>query len=116
MDGLPLKRIFKYLDNTRSIQLFQLLRFGAQFLTGLFLAKTSLSTTQIGVFDTFVFIATSVSFFWISGYINALLPLYPLKSDAEKPKFLFNAFLSVVLLNLLTCLALYLFSLRFAGI
>ena len=102
-----LNRLSKYLDNTRAIQAFQMLRFGAQFLTGILLAKTVLSITEIGVFDTFLFIGTSVSFFWVSGFINGLLPLYASTPEGDKPKTIFNAFITVSIINLLICIALY---------
>lgn len=73
-------------------------------LIGVVFTKTALSQTEIGNYETFVFIAGSVSFFWLNGLLKALLPL-----SAKKEKTnIFSAFIVVQTLSIVAALLLYL--------
>lgn len=71
------------LSNLSGLQLFQLLRFSASVVIGIVFAQINLPKTAIGQYETFIMLAGLVSFFWISGIINAMLALYP-KKNSEK--------------------------------
>ena len=47
------------------------------------LAKTGLSTDEIGIYDALLLIGGTFTFFWISGLLDGLLAAFP-KVDKEK--------------------------------
>ena len=77
-----------YLTNTRALQLFQLLRQGFLILIAIVLAKSQLTKTQVGIYEMLTYLGYLLTFFWVTGGIQALLALYP-KLDKEKRKSLF---------------------------
>ena len=85
--------------NISSLQLFQLLRFSTFLLIGIVFTKTGLSKTEIGQYETVLFLAGAVSFFWLNGLIQGLLSVF--RETREKSSQLFNVF---VLLSLLSTL------------
>ncbi|MEM7104121.1 MAG: polysaccharide biosynthesis C-terminal domain-containing protein [Bacteroidota bacterium] len=89
------------LDKVRSLQIFQVIRYGGVILTNILLAKSVLSLTEIGVFETLIFLSSMVSFFWVSGLLRGLLPTYPDLSEKEKKIFLFNVFLLFCLVSVI---------------
>ncbi|MEM6725136.1 MAG: hypothetical protein AAF598_13945 [Bacteroidota bacterium] len=88
------------IDNVRSLQLFQILRYGASILINILLAKSYLSLEEISVFETLMFLSTGLSFFWVSGFLKGLLPIFPGLSERDQAAFLFNAFLLFLLVSL----------------
>ncbi|MBL4585867.1 MAG: hypothetical protein JKX84_02230, partial [Flavobacteriales bacterium] len=92
------------LTPVRALQFFQLLRFGAFFLTGILFTKLGLSTYDIGIYEPLLFLGSVLSFFWLSGLSQSLLANYkkadnlPYERDRlsrsfGKSKEFFNAFL-----------------------
>ena len=81
------------INNVRALQIFQILRQGAAILISIFLAKSMLSTEEIGIFEMLTFIGTTVSFFWVAGLNQGILPFFPKLNLAEQKKFIFNVFL-----------------------
>ncbi len=84
------------LTKVKALQLFQVLRQGSVILTGVFLAKSVLTTTDIGVYELLLYIGTLMSFFWVNGLLQGMLPLYPNLNNEEQRSFLFNAYLLFV--------------------
>ncbi|MDA9121381.1 oligosaccharide flippase family protein, partial [Flavobacteriales bacterium] len=78
------------LTPVRALQLFQVLRFGTFFLTGILFTKLGLSTYEIGIYESLLFFGSVLSFFWLSGLTQSLLANYEPK---KKSKEFFNAFL-----------------------
>ena len=93
-----------------SLQIFQLLRYGAFICIGIGLAKLNLTQTQIGQFETFIMVSGMVSFFWVSGIINSMMAVYPNKSGHEQKTILLSTFLSLGIFSLVAAAFLYLFS------
>ncbi len=58
-----------------AFQFYLFIRYSTAILTGVVFTKTALTQTDIGEYETFVFIAGAVSFFWLNGLQKALLPL-----------------------------------------
>ena len=86
--------IFKrLLTNVSALQVYQLFRYGAVIVTAIILTKTSLTQEEIGTFETFLFLAGAVSFFWTSGIIHATLSSYPKQDVDKQPALLFQVFL-----------------------
>ncbi len=73
-------------------------------LIGVVFTKTALSQSEIGSYETFVFIAGSVSFFWLNGLLKALLPLAAKKEKTN----IFSAFVVIQMLSIFAALLLYL--------
>lgn len=86
--------------NISSLQFFQLLRFSSFLLIGIIFTKTGLGKAEIGQYEMVLFVAGAVSFFWLNGLIQGLLPLFR-KTDGKSAQ-LFNVF---VLLSAFTILA-----------
>ena len=66
----------KRISNISSLQTFQLVRFSTFLLISIIFTKSHLSTEEIVLFEILLFIASAVSFFWVTGLIQSFLPLY----------------------------------------
>ncbi|WP_346858680.1 oligosaccharide flippase family protein [uncultured Draconibacterium sp.] len=104
----------KYLNTISAFQFFQLLRYSTLILIGIVFTKTTLTQTAIGEYETFVFIAGAVSFFWLNGLLKALLPL---SSETENTgqKTFFSAFVVIQIFSVLAALLLYFLQPFFSG-
>jgi O-antigen/teichoic acid export membrane protein len=85
-------------------------------LIGIVFAKSGLTTSQIGQYETFLLIAGSVSFFWLNGLIQGFLPLVRKETIESKSSVLFNVFLLVSGLAVLASLFLVAFEHSIAGL
>ena len=86
----------------RALQFFQVLRFGTFFLTGILFTKLGLSTYDIGIYESLLFLGSVLSFFWLSGVTQSLLANYQPK---EKSKEFFNVFLILSGISVLVFIA-----------
>ena len=98
------------LNNVRALQVFQILKFGMLILIRIILAKLNILTEDIGDFEYFLFLAGAVSFFWVNGIIQSLLPLnrnsVTFGKSSKKSPEIFNAFLLMAGFTLLAVLLL----------
>ncbi len=78
------------LTSVRALQLFQVMRFGAFFLTGILFTKLGLGAYGIGLYESLLFLGSLLSFFWLSGLTQSLLANY---RPAPRSTEFFNAFL-----------------------
>lgn len=62
-------------DTLSGLQYFQLFRFGSAFLISILLPRAGLLPSSVGLYESFLFFAGIVSYFWLTGLIQALLPL-----------------------------------------
>lgn len=99
---------FKLIDNISGLQFFQLLKFLVFFIVSVALTKSKYTSAEIGKWEMFLFIAGLLSFFWITGIIQSLLPLYHRNKtyrklgdngDGKSPE-IFNAFLLITIFSL----------------
>jgi len=90
------------LTPVRALQFFQVLRFGTFFLTGILFTKFGLSTYDIGIYESLLFLGSVLSFFWLSGLTQSLLAKYQPK---EKSKEFFNAFLVLLGISVVVFIA-----------
>lgn len=103
----------KYINNISGLQLFQLLRFVVFFIVSIVFTKSHLTPAEIGSWEMFMFIASFMSFFWITGIIQSLLPLYNRNRSfrrlgeniSVKSPEIFNAFILLLAFSLLFFLA-----------
>jgi len=96
------------LSNVSGLQLFQLLRYSSLILTGILLAKSGIDQGQIGTYETFLMIAGVFSLFWVQGIIKGVLPMLASTGQEEKGNLIFNTFLSLTALSLLSALLVFL--------
>ncbi|WP_372947595.1 oligosaccharide flippase family protein [Mariniphaga sp.] len=101
------------LNTVSSFQLFQMVRYGTLILTGIVLAKSTLSQSAIGEYETFLFLAGAVSFFWLNGLLKALLPLSA--GEKESNAALFSSFVLISVFSLLVGILIYLLHPFFSG-
>jgi O-antigen/teichoic acid export membrane protein len=90
-----------------------LLKFFVFLVVSIVLAKSQITRAEIGSWETFLFISNLLSFFWVTGIIQSLLPLYNRNktyrqigenTDGKSPE-IFNAFLLLCLFSILFFLA-----------
>jgi O-antigen/teichoic acid export membrane protein len=81
------------MSSSKALQIFQILRQGTLILISILLAKSTLQTTEIGVYEVLLYLGTVLTFFWINGLLQAMTPVYSKLKETEKPTFVFNQFL-----------------------
>lgn len=97
------------LTNVKALQFFHLARQGTAILIAILLAKSTLSTAEIGTYEMLNYIGFLTSFFWTSGLMQGMLGLYP-RLEVEKQRlFVFNAYLVFSALSSIIFLILFLF-------
>ena len=89
------------LSNVKALQLFQLLRQGAAILISILFTKNLLPTQEIGTYEMLIYIGTTLSFFWVSGFLQGMLPIYPKLQPNKQARFFFMAYLLYTGLSLL---------------
>jgi hypothetical protein len=102
-------RKIKIIDNISGLQSFQLMRFVIFLIVSVVFTKSHLTRAEIGSWEMFLFIAGLMSFFWVTGVIQSLLPLYHNNKTfrrfgeppTEKSPEIFNAFLLLCFFSLL---------------
>jgi O-antigen/teichoic acid export membrane protein len=97
------------ITRVRSLQWFNIIRFGATFSLGILLAKSGLPTASISIYETLLFLGNLVSFFWLGGGQNGLLSYYPKLDEEAKKGAILQSFLLFVGLGVLSCGALLVF-------
>lgn len=104
------------ISHISALQIFQILRYSTLMLIGVVFAKSGLSISQIGQYETFLLIAGAVSFFWLNGLIQGFLPLISKESIARKSSLLFNVFYLVTGLSILSAVFLIVFEHSISGL
>jgi O-antigen/teichoic acid export membrane protein len=98
----------KFIDNISGLQLYQLMKPVIFLIVSIVLTK-SRPTQDIGQWEMFMFISGFMTFFWVTGIIQSLLPLYHRNktyrkigdTGVNKSPELFNAFLLLCFFSLL---------------
>jgi len=91
------------------MQLFQLMKAVIFFIISIVLTKSHLTSYEIGQFEGFMFIGGLLTFFWVTGINQSLLPLYNRnktyrklgENGKDKSPEIFNAFLLLCFFSLL---------------
>lgn len=94
--------INKHLTNIRALQTFQVMRYAVLFVTGMLLAQAGLKTELIGLYEKLLFFAAALSFFWVSGFIQALLSSHGKMEPERKSSKLFSVFAVVMVCSILS--------------
>ncbi len=108
------------INNISGLQFFQLFRFSILFLISIIFSKSQLGTGEIGIYETFLLIAGGVSFFWIGGLIQSIMPLFRsnntfANTDGQKTPILFNSFLLMLTFSILAGLFVFISDEAIAG-
>ncbi|MCB0606381.1 MAG: polysaccharide biosynthesis C-terminal domain-containing protein [Lewinellaceae bacterium] len=90
-----------WMTNVKALQAFHIMRQGAVLAVAVLLAKSGLSTDDIGIYEKLLYIGFLLSAFWISGLTQGLLSLFPKLEPSERPVFLWNTYLFLTGLGLL---------------
>jgi O-antigen/teichoic acid export membrane protein len=104
-------RLFENIRLTKvsAMQMFQLIRYSTLILIGIAFSKSAIHTSEIGQYETVMFLAGAVSFFWLNGIIQGILPSLGKESTSIKSPGLFNVFCLLSAFSLLTALFLVVF-------
>ncbi|HDP74762.1 MAG TPA: hypothetical protein ENN49_02615 [Bacteroidales bacterium] len=102
-------------SSTRALQAFQAMRFVAMLSIGVAMARLGYGKTAIGNYEAVLFVSGLLTTFWVTGLIQALLPLYSRNNDNSKDDRLFNAFMVVLGLAVLSCLFAAIFTTTLTG-
>jgi len=102
-------RKIKLIDNVSGLQLFQLMKPVIFLIISIVFTKSYLTTQDIGQWEMFMFIGGLMTFFWVTGIIQSLLPLYHRNktyrkmgdNGVDKSPEIFNAFLLLCFFSLL---------------
>jgi len=95
-------------SNVAGLQVFNTLRFVIFLVIAIVFTKIGLSKEEIGLFEISVFMVNLASFFWVTGIIQAFLPLYKgsntfgdlANEKQHKSPEIFNTFLTLVFFSL----------------
>jgi len=95
-------------SNVAGLQVFNTLRFVVFLVIAIVFTKIGLSKEQIGLFEISVFMVNIASFFWVTGIIQAFLPLYKgsmtfgnlANEKKNKSPEIFNTYLVLILFSL----------------
>lgn len=98
-----------------ALQIFQLIRFSTLLLIGIVFTKSGLPTSEIGQYETFLFLAGAVSFFWLNGLIQGFLPSVDEKLISGKSPVLFNLFYLLTTFSGLAVLFILIFEKAISG-
>ncbi|MCX6350440.1 MAG: hypothetical protein NTX03_01100 [Bacteroidetes bacterium] len=96
----------KSITKLGSLQIFQLLRFGAVFIVSVVLAHVLNDKAQIGFYEKLLLIGGSTTFFWVSGFINVFIPQYHAADAIDKKKLEATVFWLLCIFSLLLSLIL----------
>ena len=96
----------KYLNSISAFQFYQIVRYATLILIGVVFTKTAITQTEIGEYETFVFIAGAVSFFWLNGLQKALLPLTATQENTKS--HIFSAFVILQVFSIVAAVFLFL--------
>ncbi len=95
-------------SNVAGLQVFNTLRFVVFLIIAIVFTKIGLSKEQIGLFEISVFMVNIATFFWVTGIIQAFLPLYKssetfgelANEDKHKSPEIFNTYLVLIFFSL----------------
>jgi len=111
------------IDELSGLQLFQLIRYGSLLLISIVLAKSGMDLESFGRYEFLIFVTGAVSFFWLTGIIQSLLPLYKSNKSFQASRDLsgrspeiFNTFILLFGFSLLGALLVILVGLIAPGI
>ncbi|HMG16775.1 MAG TPA: polysaccharide biosynthesis C-terminal domain-containing protein [Saprospiraceae bacterium] len=99
---------FLKIDPLKAYQLHTILKQSGFFISGIIMAKWGLSTTEIGTYEYWMFLVSTVSYFWVNGLIQEFLSRQNTDEHADKNNLFFGAFVLFSLLCSVLILVIHL--------
>jgi hypothetical protein len=104
----PFYTIAMTLTTTTALQINQVLRQGSLILISILLAKSGLPMTDIGIYESLIFVGTTMTFFWINALTQGILAFFStntyrtsrINQEGEAGNTRFNIFLIFNFLNI----------------
>jgi O-antigen/teichoic acid export membrane protein len=93
LPGPALLSRLRHPNSTAALQLFQVLRLGSLLLSSVLLAKSGLSTADIGAYEMLLYVGGTLSFLWVNGLLQGIVPLHAHMAEDMRKRFIFNIFL-----------------------
>lgn len=81
------------ISTTQALQFFQVMRLGSVILASILLAKSGLSTADIGTYEMLLYVGTTLTFFWVNGLLMGMPAVYSKLDNDDRKAFIFNNFL-----------------------
>lgn len=97
-----MKQLLSKIDNVRALQLFQVIRFGSLLFINIAIVKLGMPSTEVGYYETALFLANILTFFWVNGAIQSVLPIFPFVSEEKKYTEFFNVAIVLGLFSILS--------------
>jgi len=94
-------------NTTFALQLFNIQRFIATFLSGVVLVKLGWTGAVIESYEYLLLLFGIFTFFWISGSQNALLSIIPKTEEEHRSRFLKNALTTVLVFGAIASILLF---------
>lgn len=104
------------IDNVKSLQLFQLIKYGSLVLIGILFSKSAFGKENIGHYETFLLIAGVFTFFWVNGFLKVMLPVSSEKTEIEKKVLVYNTFLLLTGLSLISAVLMLILNQPFSNL
>lgn len=98
----------KAISNVSALQIFQILRYSTLILISIVFANSHLSKLEIGEYETFIFLAGAISFFWLTGFVKSFL--INSSNIKEKTSDIFNFYILILAAGILSFLSIKLIS------
>jgi O-antigen/teichoic acid export membrane protein len=108
-NGTRNAQLNRFMNPGRAFQFFQVVRQGASILIAILLAKSVLSSAEIGNYEQLWYVGNTLSFFWVAGLIQGILTFFPGLKEKEEKGFFFEAYLTFLMISAGICLLLLVF-------
>lgn len=101
-----LKDLYR-IDSLKAYQLHTVLRQLSFFISGIIMAKWGISTSEIGIYEYWMFFVSTVSYFWVNGLIQEFLSKRYDEKEPDQFKLFFGAFILLSFICVLFILLLH---------
>lgn len=109
------------LNRFNSLQIFQFLRFGTFFLISILMAKISVlyqheyGLRLISEYENLMLVTSSLTFFWVSGIAQTLIPYYNNSNPVRRKKLLFNTFVLLTVFSFVAAIVVVIMGRTISG-
>ncbi|MBC8046622.1 MAG: hypothetical protein H7Y00_07485, partial [Fimbriimonadaceae bacterium] len=94
----------KRINTTTAFQFFQIARYASLTLGSIFITKSGVSQKDIGIYETVLLMAGSLSFFWINGFLTTFLRSY---AKAENKSSVLANSIFLITVTIIICFFLF---------
>ncbi len=101
------------LSVTTAFQINLVLRQASLVIVSILMVKSGLPADAIGTFETLLYVATTMSFFWLNAFLQGILSFCASADEKKKKKIIFNIALVVQILCIISVLFVFIFKKSF---